>query len=130
MAQSLKSMILPKLCWIMNDMSEFLLMEIDDYSIIMGWLWLKVVERAGFMVDFALDHVKSIAAVAFFIRDNKCSIEDIPFYELHKEIEEHSKEIERRKVKIENLSEHRTHYLETVLKNRDPKQKALIKPWN
>lgn len=66
MAQSLKSMILPKLCWIMNDMSEFLLMEIDDYSIIMGWFWLKVVERAGFMVDFALDHVKSIAAVAFF----------------------------------------------------------------
>ncbi|KAK9233471.1 hypothetical protein WN943_023721 [Citrus x changshan-huyou] len=63
----------------------------------MGWFWLKVVERAGFVVDFALDHVKSIAAVAFFIRDNKCSIEDIPFYELHKEIEEHSKEIERRK---------------------------------
>lgn len=123
-------MILPKLCWIINDMSEFLLMEIDDYSIIMGWFWLKVVERAGFVVDFALDHVKSIAAVAFSIRDNKCSIEDSPFYELHKEIAEHSKEIERRKVKIENLSEHRTHYLETVLKNRDPKQKALIKPWN
>lgn len=40
-------------------------MEIDDYSIIMGWFWLKVVERAGFVVDFALDHVKSIAAVAF-----------------------------------------------------------------
>lgn len=50
-----------------------------------------------------IDHVKSIAAVAFFLRYNERLIEDSPFFELRKEIAEHSKEINERKAKIENL---------------------------
>lgn len=101
--QNVKTIFLSYLCYVTDTMSNTLLMEIQEHSIFMWWLMLKVVDRVGFRVDFALDHVKSIAAVAFFLRYNERLIEDSPFFELRKEIAEHSKEINERKAKIENL---------------------------
>ncbi|KAL9459250.1 hypothetical protein AB3S75_002608 [Citrus x aurantiifolia] len=57
----LKTIALITLCAIMEIMNSTKVRNLDVASIIMWWFLLKLVQKAGFKVDFALDRLKRIA---------------------------------------------------------------------
>ncbi len=57
----LKTIALITLCAIMEIMNTTKVRNLDVASIIMWWFLLKLVQKAGFKVDFALDRLKRIA---------------------------------------------------------------------
>lgn len=57
----LKTIVLITLCAIMEIMNTTNVRNIDVSSLIMWWCLLKLVQKAGFKVDFALDLLKRIA---------------------------------------------------------------------
>lgn len=69
--QSLKRILLTMLCFIMRDMRDTGVMNIEVDLIVRWWLQLKLVQIAGLRVDFALKHVKTIADACYFLIDNE-----------------------------------------------------------
>lgn len=104
LTQNLKTMFLRSFCSALQEMSNTSLMEIQNYSIFWWWLELKVFERAGFRVDFALDHLKSTAAVALFSLYKKSVIRSSPFYSRQKEMRKYSEEMDELKAKTDKLN--------------------------
>lgn len=69
--QSLKRILLTMLGFIMRDMRDTGVMNIEVDLIVRWWLQLKLVQIAGLRVDFALEHVKTIADACYFLIDNE-----------------------------------------------------------
>ncbi|GAY63466.1 hypothetical protein CUMW_225860 [Citrus unshiu] len=104
LTQNLKTMFLRSFCSALQEMSNTSLMEIQNNTIFWWWFELKVVERAGFRVDFALDHLKSTAAVALFSLYKKSVIQSSPFYSRQKEMRKYSEEMDELKAKADKLN--------------------------
>lgn len=104
LTQNLKTMFLRSFCSALQEMSNTSLMDIGNNTIFWWWFELKVVERAGFRVDFSLDHLKSTAAVALFSLYKKSVIQSSPFYSRQKEMRKYSEEMDELKAKADKLN--------------------------
>lgn len=102
LAQRLKTIPLTTLCVIMQEMKDTDVIDIEEGSMILWWFHLKLIQRAGFTVDFALDHVKRVVHVRFLI-DDESPIKSSPFYGIHKKIAERSKKIDEQMKEVEEL---------------------------
>ncbi|KAH9669685.1 cysteine/Histidine-rich C1 domain family protein [Citrus sinensis] len=105
LTQNLKTMFLRSFCSALQEMSNTSLMDIGNNTIFWWWFELKVVERAGFRVDFSLDHLKSTAAVALFSLYKKSVIQSSPFYSRQKEMRKYSEEMDELKAKTDKLNQ-------------------------
>ncbi|KAH9669601.1 DC1 domain-containing protein [Citrus sinensis] len=75
----LKTIALITFCTIVEIMNNTEVKNLDVASLIMWWFLLKLVQRAGFKIDFALDQLKRIGLDFFQKNNNESSIRSSPF---------------------------------------------------
>lgn len=102
LTQSLKTIVLTTLCGVMQEMRDNKLRDINSDVFVAWWFPFKLVYKAGFRIDFALDHIKRIGD-EHDLRQDASSIQDSPLYKVHQEIAYISTEIDQRKARIKNL---------------------------
>ncbi|KAH9718105.1 phorbol-ester/DAG-type domain-containing protein [Citrus sinensis] len=78
LTQSLKTIVLTTLCGVMQEMRDNKLRDINSDVFVAWWFPFKLVYKAGFRIDFALDHIKRIGDEHYLIQDAS-SIRTAPF---------------------------------------------------
>lgn len=113
------------LCGVVNGLCETRIIDITDELMFTWWHRLKLVQHGGHKIEFAFEHLKSIADANYGF--NAQVYKDSAIYKLHankaelaREVEEGTAELEKRKKQIEECKkqmEERTKQIDDVISN-------------